>query len=220
MDFDNKKSIAPTFQEMDTRLSTGQVLFRIIFIIFVAEFLIMLILRTLNLSLEPLPEAAIDGLLLSMLSFPLLYFWVIRPFIISEKEATQNLIDYKYAIDQHSILATTDVEGTILDANDLFCEISEYSKDDLIGRNHRILNSGNKTKDYWKSMYRDLAKGFIWKDQILNKTKSGRLYWVDSTIVPIMDKKNKPRKYIAVRTDLSLQKTLLEKIEKSSKTYN
>ena len=219
MDFRNEKRIGATSKEEVARLVTGQILFRIILIIFVVELFIMLLLRTVNLNLEPLPEAVTDGLLLSLLSFPFLYFWVIRPFIISEKRSIQNLIDYKYAIDQHSILAITDVEGTILDANDLFCEISEYSKEELIGKNHRILNSGNKTKEYWKSMYRDLAKGFIWKDQILNKAKSGRLYWVDSTIVPIMDKNNKPKKYISVRTDLSLQKKILDKIAKPSKSY-
>lgn len=214
MNSSNETKVESIFKEKDTRLATSQVLFRIILIVFVVEFLVMLLLQIINLNLEPLTEAVVDALILSLLSFPLLYIWVIHPFVMSEKRATQNLIDYKYAIDQHSILAITDVEGTIIDANDLFCEISEYSKEELMGKNHRILNSGNQNKDYWKSMYRDLAKGFIWKDQVLNKAKSGRLYWVDTTIVPIMDKKHKPKKYIAVRTDLSLQKKILDKIEK------
>lgn len=176
----------------------------------------MVFFNFIDLNLQPLPEALLDGLLLSSLSFPLIYFWVVYPFIQSEKSATQKLIDYKFAVDQHSILAITDTRGTILDVNNLFCEISGYSRSELIGKNHRILNSGNQPKTYWKEMYRTIATGHPWRDQIRNRAKDGSLYWVDTTIVPIMDSNHKPKNYIAVRTDITHEKGMQAKLENYS----
>ncbi len=121
-------------------------------------------------------------------------------------QALDELAEQKFALDQHAIVAITDVEGTITYANDRFCKLSGYSKDELIGQNHRLLNSGDKDKADWKEMYRTLSSGQVWSDVVRNRAKDGHFYWVDTTIVPFMGKDNKPRSYIAIRTDITERK--------------
>ena len=118
-------------------------------------------------------------------------------------QALDELAEQKFALDQHAIVAITDVEGTITYANDRFCKLSGYSEDELIGQNHRLLNSGDKDKAEWQEMYRVLNSGQVWHDVVRNKAKDGHSYWVDTTIVPFMGKDNTPRSYIAIRTDIT-----------------
>ncbi len=124
---------------------------------------------------------------------------------------------YKSAIDQHSIVATTDLQGTIKDVNDKFCEISGYSRDELIGQDHRIINSGYKDKSYWRKMYRTIARGNIWKDEVRNRSKDGNYYWVDTTIIPMMNDKGKPESYISIRTDITKQKKIQHAFKQANK---
>lgn len=124
---------------------------------------------------------------------------------------------YKYALDQHSIVAMTDTSGKIIDLNDKFCEISGFRREELLGNDHRIINSGTQDKSYWKSMYRSVAKGNIWKDEVMNKAKDGHYYWVDTTIIPLMSEAGKPYRYIAIRTDITQQKNLQFAFEKANK---
>ncbi|NOQ79821.1 MAG: PAS domain S-box protein [Gammaproteobacteria bacterium] len=118
-------------------------------------------------------------------------------------QALDELAEQKFALDQHAIVAITDVEGTITYANDRFCKLSGYSEDELIGQNHRLLNSGEKDNAEWQEMYRVLNSGQVWHDVVRNKAKDGHFYWVDTTIVPFMGKDNTPRSYIAIRTDIT-----------------
>jgi len=112
----------------------------------------------------------------------------------------------KYAYDQHAIIATTDVKGTILSANQKFSEISGYTFEELIGKNHRILNSGYHDVNFFKEMYREISHGKVWKSEICNKNKQGELYWVDTTIIPFLNSKGKPETYIAIRADITDRK--------------
>ncbi|MBT8440629.1 MAG: PAS domain-containing protein, partial [Gammaproteobacteria bacterium] len=96
-------------------------------------------------------------------------------------QALSELAEQKFALDQHAIVCVTDVQGKITYANDRFCNLSGYSKEEIIGQNHRVLSSGKKDKAYWREMYRTIANGGVWSDDICNKAKDGRLYWVNAT---------------------------------------
>ncbi|WP_141395234.1 MULTISPECIES: sensor domain-containing protein [Bacillus] len=138
---------------------------------------------------------------------------------IALKSSKKELEDVTRALDESSIIAITDHKGVITFVNKQFCEISKYSEEELLGKDHRIVNSGYHPKKFFKEMWQTIAIGKTWHGKIQNRAKDGSIYWVYTTIVPFLNSEGKPYQYVSIRNDISGEKQVEEALQISKQRY-
>lgn len=180
------------------------------------EALVMLLLEALprwGIILTSLQDAVVDTVLLSVLAAPLVWLLSLRPLAVKISEQQANYASQihenqqlRHALDIHALVSIADVRGRITYVNRQFCEVSGYREDELLGQDHRVVNSGYHDKAFFKELWRTIAQGQPWQGEVCNRNKQGLLYWVACTLVPLLGQDGKPTQYIAIRRDITKTK--------------
>ncbi|MEM9688679.1 MAG: PAS domain S-box protein, partial [Pseudomonadota bacterium] len=171
----------------------------------------------LSVKLERIRFAETSAYLASLVVLTVVALFMFEPAIRKIAEQRGDLDNLKRAIDSHTLYTVADLQGRIVDVNDDFCKLSGYSRDELIGQPHSILNSGYHPHEFWRTMWRTIASGKAWREQVCNKAKDGSLYWVDSTNVPQLDKQGRIEGYISWRFDITEQKHAERQAEEAAR---
>lgn len=140
--------------------------------------------------------------------------WLVHQQIaVLREQLLQDVKMIEHALDAHAIIAITNIQGEITHANNKFCHVSQYSREELLGQDHCIINSGHHPKAFMTNLWATIASGSIWKNKIKNRAKDGSFYWVDTTIVPFLDENGEVYQYVAIRTEITEHILLENKME-------
>ena len=126
-----------------------------------------------------------------------------------------DLANQKFALDQHAIVSITDLNGTITYANDRFCDIAGYTREEILGHTHRLIHSNYHPPAFFADLWSTIQSGNVWRGEVKNRKKNGDHYWVSATIVPLTDPSGQPSQYIALRTDITKRKQAERELEKA-----
>lgn len=166
------------------------------------------------------PDGGVQWMVLTNRGLAIFAIWI-TAFLIVARAQTRRVRDQKireldfqkHALDEHAIVSITDTKGRITYINDRFCEISGYSREELMGNNHRLLKSGEHGTDLYRDLWGTISRGGTWHGEIKNRKKSGEHYWVQATIVPFLTEHGKPFRYVSIRTDITNRKEAEELAE-------
>ncbi len=128
------------------------------------------------------------------------------------QSTARELAAIKQALDEAAIVAITDNRGTITHVNDKFCKISKYSREELIGQNHRLIKSGHHSREFFINLWQTISRGKVWEGEVCNRAKDGSFYWVNTCIVPFLDDNNRPYQYVSIRYEITQRKDAEEKL--------
>ncbi len=144
----------------------------------------------------------------ALLIYVVFIMWQLKNSATALRRTVRDLNYQKFALDQHSIVSIADRDGVITYANDKLCDVSQYGRDELIGKNHRVMNSGYHSDEFFEELWATIKAGNVWNGEIRSRKKGGDYFWVDSTIVPFVDSTGEPYQYVAIRTDVTEHKRL------------
>lgn len=131
----------------------------------------------------------------------------------SKEELLQLLDAYRQVIDFNIICSITDPEGKITYVNETFCKVSKFSADELLGQNHRIVNSGYHPREFFADLWSTISSGRVWRGEVKSKAKDGTFFWLDSTIVPVRDKNGRIREYFSLRLPIDDRKQVEKELQ-------
>ncbi|MBT3234414.1 MAG: response regulator [Bdellovibrionales bacterium] len=187
----------------------------VLLVIFIAEILVMWLLHTIQVD-SVLNEILLDGLLLTVVSSPLIYYLVAHKIIYKNEQLIFELSSLKSDFDTTALISKTDTDGVITYVNKRFCDISQYSTAELVGKSHTIVNSGIHSKEFWHNCWQTIISGQVWKGEVCNKAKDGTYYWVESTFLPTFNTKQEIIGYSAIRVDITDRKRVEEQLTHNS----